>query len=152
MSDNATVRLDEDNELQPDALLRIETDRGGQARRSEDDYLEGPPELVAEVASSSVSIDLHAKLNVYRRNGVREYVVWRVQDGAIDWFILRGGEYQRLQPGSDGLIKSEVFPGLWLDVAAMLRGDLRTVLAALEQGTHSAEHAEFVRRPSSHSK
>jgi len=152
MGDNGTVRLDEDNELQPDALLRIETDRGGQSRISEDDYIEGAPELVAEVASSCVSIDLHAKLNVYRRNGVREYIVWRVQDGEIDWFMLRGGEYQRLQPDQNGIIKSEVFPGLWLDAPAMLRGDMRAVLAALERGTQSPQHAEFVQRLSASSK
>ena len=78
VSDNSTVRLDLDNEPQPDALLLIDPARGGQVRFSPDDYIEGSPELVAEVASSSVSYDLHAKLHVYRRNGVREYVVWRV--------------------------------------------------------------------------
>ncbi|NOX55380.1 MAG: Uma2 family endonuclease [Planctomycetes bacterium] len=145
-ADNATVRLDQDNEPQPDALLRIETQCGGQTRISDDDYVEGPPELIAEVASSSVSFDLHTKRHVYRRSGVREYVVWRVLDREIDWFILREGNYDRLSPADDGLLRSEMFPGLWLDAAALLRGDLQTVLAALNRGLQTPEHAAFVRR------
>jgi Uma2 family endonuclease len=146
VSDNSTVRLDLDNEPQPDALLLIAPERGGQTHLSEDGYIEGAPELVVEVTSSSVSYDLHAKLHVYRRNGVREYVVWRVLDEAVDWFVLREGQYERLQPGADGLFRSEVFVGLWLDAAAMVRGDLATVLAAVQQGLASAEHAAFVAR------
>jgi Uma2 family endonuclease len=68
--DNATTRLDLDNEPQPDAVLFIDPAKGGHARISADDYLEEAPELVAEVASSSASFDLNAKFNVYRRNGV----------------------------------------------------------------------------------
>src|SRR5262249_5685877 len=83
--DNSTVRLDLDNEPQPDALMIVDPRRGGQVRVSPDDYVEGAPELVAEVAASSVSIDLNAKLLVYRRNQVREYLVWRVLDQAVDW-------------------------------------------------------------------
>jgi Uma2 family endonuclease len=145
-ADNCTVRLDLDNEPQPDAFLFIDPARGGQARISEDDYLEGAPELVAEVASSSASYDLHVKLHVYRRSGVREYLVWRVLDGQIDWFVLREGQYEALAPGTGGILKSTVFPGLWLDPAALLRGDLASVLAVLDQGVHSPEHAEFVAR------
>ncbi len=141
--DNGSVRLDLDNEPQPDALLMIEPERGGQARISEDDVVEGAPELVAEVSSSSVSFDLGKKLKVYRRNGVREYVVWRVRDRQIDWFVLRGGRYEPLAAGADGTLRSTVFPGLWLDPAALLRGDLATVLAVLQQGLNSPEHAEF---------
>jgi Uma2 family endonuclease len=144
--DNGSVRLDLDNEPQPDVYLMIEPERGGQARISEDDYIEDAPELVAEVAASSVSYDLGKKLHVYRRNEVREYIVWRVQDRAVDWFVLRDGIYQPLAPGADGLLRSEVFPGLWLDPAALLRGDLATVLAVVQQGLASPEHAEFVAR------
>src|SRR5262249_39863237 len=93
---NGTLRLDPDNEPQPDAFLRILETHGGRARVDEDGYVPGAPELVAEVALSSVSIDLNAKLEAYRRNGVREYVVWRVEDRAIDWFALRRGRYQAL--------------------------------------------------------
>jgi len=144
--DNATTRLDLDNEPQPDALLFIDPARGGQARVSEDDYIEGAPELVAEVASSSASYDLGAKLHVYRRNGVREYVVWRVLDEEVDWFVLRHEQYQRQEPDAQGLLRSEVFPGLWLDPAALVRGDVATVLAAVQQGLATPEHAAFVAR------
>ena len=96
--DNATVRLDPDNEPQPDVLLRIEPDAGGQSRVSGDDYVEGAPELVVEIAASSASIDLHDKLRAYRRNGVREYVVWPTQERRIDWFELVDGDY-RPRPG-----------------------------------------------------
>ena len=94
--DNATARLDTDNEPQPDVLLLIHPERGGQARISADDYVEHAPELVAEVAANSASLDLHTKLNVYRRNGVREYLVWRVLEQQFDWFVLRAGQYQPL--------------------------------------------------------
>ncbi|GET43019.1 hypothetical protein MiSe_78390 [Microseira wollei NIES-4236] len=99
-SDNGTVGLDEDNEPQPDALLRIEV--GGQSTVSEDDYIEGAPELIVEIAASSASYELHDKLRVYRRNRVQEYVVWRVYNQEIDWFQLREGEYIKLEPNGDG--------------------------------------------------
>jgi len=146
VSDNSTVRLDLDNEPQPDALLLIDPTCGGQTRFSPDDVIEGSPELVAEVASSSVSYDLHAKLHVYRRNGVREYLVWRVVERAIDWFVLRAGQYERLSVDANGLVRSEVFPGLWLDPVALVRGDLATVLAIAQQGLGSPEHSTFVAR------
>ena len=101
-ADNATVRLDLDNELQPDVVLRIEPQAGGQSRVGDDDYLEGAPELVVEIAASSATYDLHDKLRVYRRNGVREYVVWRVHDRQIDWFVLADDEYRRLTPDVAG--------------------------------------------------
>ena len=143
--DNATVRLDLDNEPQPDALLLINPALGGQARISEDDFVEGPAELVAEVASSSVSYDLHSKLHVYRRSGVREYLVWRTLDQAIDWFVLRDGQYETLAP--DGtVLKSEVFPGLWLDAEAILGGNLAGVLETLRLGMASPEHVAFRER------
>ena len=144
VGDNTTVRLDMDNEPQPDVLLRLTN--GGQSRVAADGFIEGPPELVAEVASSSVAYDLHQKLAVYRRHGVREYIVWRTLDNAIDWFVLRDGRYERLSPGDSGVYKSESFPGLWLDAAAMLQGDLAGVLKTLGEGLATLEHAEFVQR------
>jgi Uma2 family endonuclease len=145
-ADNASVRLDLDNEPQPDVVFFIDPANGGQARITADDYLEEAPELVAEIAASSASYDLNTKLTVYRRNGVREYIVWRVLDRQIDWFVLREGEFVRLPLGDDGLYRSEVFPGLWLDPAALVRGDGQSVQAALERGLASPEHAEFVAR------
>jgi Uma2 family endonuclease len=146
VGDNSSVRLDLDNEPQPDALLLIDPACGGQVRISADGIIEGAPELVAEVASSSVSYDLHAKLHVYRRNGVREYMVWRVLEREIDWFVLRDGQYERLPVDAQVLLRSEVFPGLWLDSAALVRGDLATVLAIVQQGLASPEHAAFLSR------
>jgi Uma2 family endonuclease len=142
-SDNATIKLDWDNEPQPDAHLRIPQDLGGQTRLV-GKYLEGPPELALEVAASSASYDLHEKLNAYRRSGIREYLVWRVLDKSIDWFVLRGGQYERLSPGADGIYRSEVFPGLWLDAAALIRRDLGKVLDVLQSGLTSDEHTHFV--------
>jgi Uma2 family endonuclease len=146
VGDNCSVRLDLDNEPQPDALLFIDPAYGGRVRISDDGIIEGAPELVAEVASSSVSYDLHAKLHVYRRHGVSEYIVWRVLERAIDWFVLREGQYEQASLDAQGLIRSEVFPGLWLDPAALLRGDLATVLAVVQQGLASPEHAAFAAR------
>jgi Uma2 family endonuclease len=143
--DNGTLRLDLDNEPQPDAFLRILEMHGGQSRIDADGYVEGAPELVAEVAVSRVSIDMHQKLHVYRRNGVKEYVVWRVEDQAIDWFILRGGQFDPL-PLTSGLYQSETLLGLWLDPAALLAGDLARVFQVVQQGIASPERAAFVAR------
>ena len=143
--DNSSLRLDLDNEPQPDGYLRLLPEFGGRARIV-DGYLEGAPELIAEISASSASYDLHDKLNAYRRSGVREYVVWRVWDRQIDWFVLRLGRYERLSPGQDDRYRSEIFPGLWLDPAAMLRGDLKRVLAILQEGLASDDHQAFVAR------
>lgn len=128
--DNATVILDEHNEVQPDACLWREAPGG--AHLTKEDYIEGPPQLVVEIAASSASYDLHDKLQAYRRNGVREYVVWRVMDGMIDWFRLREGEYVWVEPDPDGVVESASFPGLRLNVPRMLAGDLARVLAELD--------------------
>lgn len=139
--DNATVILDAENEVQPDALLRL---RSGQSVLNADGYIEGAPELIVEVAASSVSYDLHDKLPVYRRNQVREAVIWQVHDRRIDWFHLEEGVYAPLQADADGVIRSRVFPGLWLAVPAMLAEDLATVLTVLQQGVARDEHARFI--------
>jgi len=140
--DNATVGLDADNEPQPDALLRIET--GGQSTLNEEDYVEGAPELIVEIAASSASLDLNQKLQVYRRNGVREYLAWRTYDGAIDWFCWEDGQYVPLNVDGDGIVRSLVFPGLWLDKDALLAGDLARVLAILQRGVATSEHRSFI--------
>jgi hypothetical protein len=141
---NCTIRLDQQNELQPNGTLFVLPSHGGLAKISADDYIEGSPELLAEISASKVSIELHKKFNVYRRNHVREYIVWRVQEREIDWFILRGEDYARLPYDAAGVYRSEVFPGLWLDAPAMIRGDMATVLKKLQEGISSAEHTAFV--------
>lgn len=140
--DNTSVRLDADNEVQPDAILRLVS--SGRSKISDDGYIEGTPELIVEVAGSSASHDLHTKLHVYRRNGVQEYIVWQVYDNKLDWFQLVEGVYEPLAADEQGVIKSLVFPGLYLDVEVLLRGDRAQVLAVLETGLASAEHASFV--------
>ena len=146
VQDNATVRLDIDNEPQPDALLRIEPRVGGNSRISEDDYIEGAPELIAEIAASSASYDMNAKLNAYRRNGVQEYIVWQIYENRLDWFRLQEGRYVSFEPDAEGVIRSQIFPGLWLSVNALREGNLAEVLAVLQQGLQTAEHQAFVER------
>jgi Uma2 family endonuclease len=145
-ANNATVRLDLDNEPQPDLVLLIDPGHGGQASISADDFIEQAPELVVEVSSSTALMDLSRKAELYRRNGVREYLLWNVPQGAIEWFVLREGQFARLQADPEGIWRSEVFPGLWLDGAALIRQDGPTLLATLQQGLASPEHAAFVAR------
>lgn len=135
LSDAPTVRLDLDNEPQPDAVLFVEANVGGQTRISRDGYIEGSPELIVEIAASSAAIDTGSKKQVYRRNGVLEYVVWQSHDNQLDWLSLTNGEYQRLSPDSDGIIRSRVFPGLWLAVEALLSNQMVRVLEILQDPT-----------------
>lgn len=133
IGDNVTVRLDADNEPQPDALLMLPN---GTARIGSEGYVEGPPELVIEIAASSAAYDLHDKRDVYRRNGVREYAVWQIYERKIEWWMLEDEVYVPL-PVEEGVIRSHVFPGLWLNAPALLQGDMATVLATLQQGLAS---------------
>jgi len=144
--ESATLRLDLENVPQPDVALIIHPSHGGQAVIDEEGYIAGAPELVCEVSASTRSIDLNSKRRLYLRSGVREYIVWRVEDGTIDWFVARGGQYDRLVADASGVVKSEVFPGLWLDSRAIIALDLPGVLRTLEQGLATPEHAEFVAR------
>jgi Uma2 family endonuclease len=148
LHDNVTVRLDMDNEVQPDALLRLEPEAGGRSRINAEQYVEGAPELIVEIAASSASYDLHDKLKVYRRNGVQEYLVWQIFDQRIDWFELVEGEYIPLKPDQEGVICSRVFPGLRLAVTPLLAApaDLAAVLAELQKGLQTAEHTAFAER------
>jgi hypothetical protein len=143
-ADNTSIRLDLDNEPQPDATLLVLPECGGQAKIDGDDYVVGGPEWLGEIAASSASIDLGKKLRVYRRNGVREYVVWRVLDEALDSFVLRESQFEPSKPDSDGVYRSQAFPGLWLNAPALLAGNLLQVLQTLEQGVATPAHAAFV--------
>ncbi|MCJ2543030.1 Uma2 family endonuclease [Thermostichus vulcanus] len=141
LADNPTVRMDAKNELQPDIVLFVP---GQQAMISEDDYIEGSPELIVEIAASSASLDLHEKKEVYRRNQVREYIVWRTLEGGLDWFTLQAGSYSSLEPDENGILKCATFPGLWLDRQALLNQQMTRVLEVLQQGIQSPEHSKFV--------
>jgi Uma2 family endonuclease len=140
---NATVRLGPRNAPQPDALLRLRPGYGGQSGNSDDGYVQGAPELVAEISASTRALDLHGKKAAYERLGVREYLVWSVDDAEVLWFHRRAEAFARLAPEADGLVKSLMFPGLWLDVPALLRGDSAAVLARLQTGLATAEHRAF---------
>jgi Uma2 family endonuclease len=133
VADNTTLRLDLANEPQPDIAMFRSPESGGQARVDEDDFLAGAPELVIEIASSSRSYDLHVKREVYRRHGVREYVVFRVDDGEVDWFLLEDGEFVAQAPDETGVLSSRVFPGFRLHVPALLAAD-RALLARTLDG------------------
>lgn len=141
---SGTVRLDFENEFTPDGCLYLE--RGGKSRVSQDDVIEGAPELVVEIATSSAAYDLHTKKRVYQRSGVQEYLAFQMHEKGEDWFVLREGVYATLTPDETGILKSEVFPGLWLNTKAFWSGDLAAMLATLQEGVASPEHAAFVER------
>jgi Uma2 family endonuclease len=140
----ATVQLGPDSEPQPDIFVRIRPDHGGQSGTSSDGYITGAPELVIEIAHSSRSIDLHAKREDYRRYGVREYLVVAVEERKLFWFDLAADT--PIEIDSDGVIRVRVFPGLWIDEAALFDRDFSKLIVALEQGMATGEHAAFVER------
>lgn len=127
-------------------MLLVEESAGGQVRLSEDDYVEGAPELVVEIAASSVAVDLNDKKRAYSRNGVEEYIIWQVFDRKLDWFRLQDGDYVSLSLSEQGIIHSQVFPRLWLAVPELLAGNMQTVLAVLREGLQSPEHQVFVQQ------
>lgn len=145
-ADNSTIFLDIDNDPQPDACLYILPSHGGRTTLTDEGYIKGSPELIVEIAASSMSYDLGVKLNAYRRNGVQEYVVHRTYDGEIDWFVLRDGQYEKLAADAEGVHRSEVFPGLWLKTKAMIDGNLAEALSVLQRGMASEGHGEFTER------
>lgn len=125
--------------------MRIEEDCGGKSWVNEDDYLEGAPELIVEISSSTASYDLHDKMDIYEQKGIQEYIVWRVLDNQIDWFSLENGKYQRLLPNKKFIIESKVFPGLRLNIKAILEENLQQVLADLQKGLQSKKYKEFAK-------
>ncbi len=138
-----TIRLDFDNEPQPDVVLRLDDSVGGKTQLTSDGYWEGAPELVAEIAASSASIDLGDKKQAYRRNGVQEYIVWQVYDNKLDWYSLTDGVYELLPPDDTGVIRSQVFPGLWLAVNALLDQNMAEVLQVVQNGLKSVEYQDW---------
>jgi len=143
-ADNATAILNESNEPQPDALLRILPEYGGQSATSADDYVQGSPEFVAEISASSRSIDLGMKRREYAIAGVKEYLVLDLRDRRLHWFDLENDE-ERF-PDSDGIYRVKTFPGLWIDSAALLQKDFRRLITTLDLGLATPEHAAFVEK------
>lgn len=146
IADNGTNELDKDNMPQPDVMLLLPQAMGGRAYLDEKDYVAGSPELVCEVAASNVSLAVGKKLDVYRRNGVQEYLVVRTEDQVVDWFRLVDGRYDPIPVTEDGLLKSISFPGLWLNPAALLAADLAKLFAGVDEGIATEEHQEFVKK------
>ena len=143
--DGATTILGWKSEPQPDALLRILPECGGQTR-DERTFVRDAPELVVEVAKATRYIDLGPKLEDYERAGVREYIVRALDPDEVIWHVIREGRLVAVPPGAEGLYRSEVFPGLWLDPRALLAHDRAAVRAALDRGLVTPEHAAFVAR------
>lgn len=143
---NSSIRLSPRDEPQPDGIMIIDPVCGGQAKIDKEGYIVGSPELIAEVAASSVSYDLNTKLAVFQWHKVKEYLVWRVFDQQVDWFAPQKSLYRRLKPDQAGMLKSKVFPGLWLDPKALIARDLARVLRVLQEGLASREHQAFVER------
>jgi Uma2 family endonuclease len=142
-ADGVTVMLDEHGESQPDHLLRIPAQLGGQAYVDNQGYLTGAPELIFEIARSSRSYDLNQKKADYQRAGVSEYVVIALDPSSIHWFIRRDDHFEDQPPGPDGIYRSEIFPGLWLDERALFAQDMNRLMEVLEQGLATPEHAAF---------
>jgi Uma2 family endonuclease len=142
---HASTRVDNDNMPQPDAYFRLPPQLGSTARL-EDGYIAGAPDLIVEVSASSVSIDMHLKFDLYRRSGVREYIVWRVLDEQLDWFVLREGNYEPLSPDAEGWLKSPLFPGLWLQPQVLLYGLPSAIYTMAHAGLASPEHQAFVEK------
>jgi len=144
--DNTTVKLDPKNAPQPDLCMHLPPELGGASKIDDNGYIEGPPDFIAEIAASSASIDLHSKFKAYQKNGVREYVVWRVIDEVVDWFVLENNQFQPLNADESGIYRSRAFPGLWLNVPSLLRRDAEQLWATLDSGMATAEYREFADR------
>jgi Uma2 family endonuclease len=144
VADNMTAILGEKSEPQPDLMLRLLEECGGQSKYNEEDYLVGAPELIVEVAHSSRAIDMNRKRQDYLAAGVQEYVVFCVEEEQLHWFHFPSR--RKLKPDRHGLLKSRVFPGLWLDGPALVARDSAGLIAAVQQGLATPEHADFVRR------
>lgn len=145
-ADNATNRLDSENEPQPDVALFLDPACGGQTRVSQDGYLTGAAEFVAEVSVSSVALDRGPKLRTYERHGVKEYLIWRVDDEILEWYRRSNDQFELVPADAEGIIRSSVFPGLWLNCSAMLQRKGLDVMKTLNAGLADAKHAEFLQR------
>ena len=141
--DDASTVLDDLAEVQPDVLLRIKPEKGGQTRKL-GNYIGGAPELVIEVANTSRATDLGPKLADYERAGALEYIVFAIDPDEVYWHVRQGDRLVRIHPDPDGLYRSKTFPGLWLDPVALFFDDRPRLIAVLERGFATEEHAAFV--------
>jgi Uma2 family endonuclease len=142
--DNTTTVLDEQSEPQPDLALRILSDYGGQSQETEDQYIEGAPEWLGEIAHSTEAMDLHRKRDDYQHAGVLEYLVVCIAEQQLHWFDFQRG--REIRPDRKGIFKSRVFPGLWIDGPALLQRNSKRLIEVVQQGLDSPAHAAFVKR------
>jgi hypothetical protein len=143
-SDNATQILGEESEPQPDLTLRILPEYRGQSRVTDDEYYEGPPELIAEIAHSSRAVDMNQKRQDYEQSGVLEYLVLCVEERELHWFGF--ATKKMIRPDRQGVARSNVFPGLWINVPALMERDGRRLIETMQKGLSSRAHAAFVKR------
>ncbi|HTN76398.1 MAG TPA: Uma2 family endonuclease, partial [Pirellulaceae bacterium] len=141
---NVTNILGPDSQPQPDICLIVDSDCGGQTTIDKDDFLVGPVELAVEISYSSESIDLNAKLLDYEKAGVGEYLVVALRRNEVFWFARKRNKFQPLPVGKDGILHSGMFPGLWLDPAALLERERQQLLTVLRAGLESPAHQAFV--------
>jgi hypothetical protein len=141
---NATTILGEESEPQPDLALRILPEYGGQSQENDEEYVEGAPEFLAEIAYSSRAIDMHQKRQDYQQAGVVEYLVLCVEEQELHWFDF--ASQSAIRPTRQGIYRSRVFPGLWIDGPALLARRSAQIIAAVQQGLASPKHAAFVKR------
>ena len=104
--------------------------------------MQGAPELIAEIAHTSKSIDLHMKKKRYAHAGVLEYIVLCLKPAELRWFDLRND--CQLRADSDEVFRSVAFPGLWIGSKELLSNQYHPVMEILNRGLASAEHANFV--------
>ena len=143
---DTTAILNDENEPQPDCFLVVRPDHGGQMRLDEDEYYHGAPELAIEVAASTEAIDLFEKREAYEQAGVQEYVVVIVRTQEVRWLRLSDGNYTDVPMNDDGVFRSQVFPGLWLNPQALFAGQLQQLIASLDEGLATEGHQAFVQQ------
>jgi Uma2 family endonuclease len=141
---NSTTILNTRNVPQPDAMLRILAECGGRCQLDEEGYILRGPELAVEIAASSTAIDAYEKRDAYAGAGIQEYILWRTWDNQLDWWTLEAGTYQPLSVDAGGILRSKVFPGLWLNRAALLQRNRAAIMSTLQQGIATEEHRAFV--------
>jgi Uma2 family endonuclease len=147
--DNGSIRVDDENMPQPDLFVRLDSRIGGQSTIDPDGYVQGIPELAAEISASSASYDLHEKRRIYEQGGIKEYIVWKTLEPGFVFFRNENGVLHENELGTDGVFRSQTFPGLWIDALNLTNRKPAKALKTLQQGLDSSEHAEFIKTASS---
>ena len=67
-----------------------------------------------------------------------------IEERRLHWFHFPSGE--EIMPNRQGVRRSQVFPGLWIDEQALLEQNDQRLIEVVQQGLASRAHAAFVRR------